>query len=467
MPADEAAAAGRGAPSLRRTLLAWLLLPLLVLVPVAAGVVFFLALEPALDSLDRALTDTAVALSRILRVEEGVPSLPLREQTADALVADAVDLVVFAVGDGQGGTLGGAAALLGLARPVAAGQWVFFDGPWQGHAMRMVTYGAPCGARVCPVLVAESLGKRNQASRHVMLAALFAGLLLAASLGALAWVATARSLQPLRLASQALAQRSLNALAPLPTDQLPREVAFLGTAINDLLVRLGMAAASQRSFLDDASHQLRTPLAVVLSESAQALETPHPEALHTRLLRLHAAAERGAHLAHQLLTLARAEGEGVASAAGAQGVDLARLIADAATDWVRPAMAVGQDLGFELGQAAVMGVPWQLQELVGNLLHNAERHAGPGAHVTVRTFTVNGVPTLEVEDDGPGMDAAEWPRAWDRFYRGSGAPGGGTGLGLAIVQHIARAHGGEAELLAREGGHGLRVRVVFLPLSPG
>ena len=460
-------------PSLRRSLLAWLLLPLWVLVPLAAAVVYFLALEPALDSLDHALNDTALALSGILQMEHGVPSLPISDQTARALTSSQVDKVVFAVGDGSNGLLGGDPALLalvGLARPVQPGQRQFLDVPWHGHAMRMVVYGEPCGDRVCPVLVAESLGKRNQASRRVMLAALAAGLMLALCLGVLAWVAVARSLSPLRLTSQALSQRSLQSLMPLPVNQLPREVSLLGDAINDLLQRLRVAAAAQRGFLDDASHQLRTPLAVILSESAQALQEPHPEALHGHLVRLNSAAQRGAHLSRQLLALARAEGS-AKPGANAQAVDLARLIADNATEWVNSARLAGQDLGFDLAPATVLGEPWQLRELLGNLLHNAAMHAGRGAQITVRTRRIEAprdgggaqgaAVVLEVEDDGPGIAPQDRPRVWDRFYRGAHPKGAGTGLGLAIVQHIARAHGGDAQLHEGLGGRGLCVRITF------
>ena len=460
-------------PSLRRSLLAWLLLPLWILVPLAAAVVYFLALQPALDSLDHALNDTALALSGILQTDHGVPSLPISDQTARALTLGLVDEVVFAVGDGGNGLLGGDPALLalvGLARPVQPGQRQFLDVPWHGHAMRMVVYGEPCGDRVCPVLVAESLGKRNQASRRVMLAALAAGLMLALCLGVLAWVAVARSLSPLRLTSQALSQRSLQSLMPLPVNQLPREVSLLGEAINDLLQRLRVAAAAQRGFLDDASHQLRTPLAVILSESAQALQEPHPEALHGHLVRLNSAAQRGAHLSHQLLTLARAEGSAKPEASG-QTIDLARLIADSATEWVNSARLAGQDLGFELEPTTMRGEPWQLRELLGNLLHNAAMHAGSGAQVTVRTRRMEAsrdgdvgrgtAVVLEVEDDGPGIAAQDLPRVWARFYRGTHAKGAGTGLGLAIVQHIARAHGGDVRLHAGQGGRGLRVRITF------
>lgn len=446
------------ARSLRRTLMAWLLAPLVLLVPAAAALLYWLAVQPAMDSLDRALTDTTVALADILAWQDGRAVLPLSRQTAHALRADLVDEVVFAVGDAQGALLDGDLALLALDPRLPRGQWRFFDATWQGRAVRVVAHGASCGEQTCPVLVAESLGKRDAAARAVALAALAASLLLAACLAALAWVAVGRGLAPLRQASRELEHRSLHQLDPLPLQQLPREVAFFGGALNALFQRLRAAVGAQRAFLDDASHQLRTPLAVLLSESAQALEQPHPPALHDRLQRLHAAAERGAHLSHQLLTLARAEGAALAQPVP---VDLAQLVTEAASDWIRPALAAGQDLGFALQPAVVLGEAWLLRELASNLVHNAARHAGAGARVTVRTGLDGAMAVLSVEDDGPGLDAADRDRAFDRFHRGRGAAGPGTGLGLAIVQHIAQLHGGRAELQAGAGGRGLLVRVLL------
>nr|WP_145546357.1 sensor histidine kinase [Variovorax boronicumulans] len=447
------------APSLRRTLLVWLLAPLVVLVPLATALLYLLAVQPAMDSLDRALTDTAVALAQILEQRDGQAALPLSAQTAHALRADLVDEVVFAVGDGQGRLLGGEHALLAQDPHLAQGDWRFFDGVLRGKPMRMVAHGAACGAQTCPILVAESLGKRDAAARAVALAAAGVSLLLALCLALLAWLAVGRGLRPLQQASQELERRSLQQLDPLPLRQLPREVAFFGTALNELFGRLRQAVASQRSFLDDASHQLRTPLAVLLSESAQALEQPHPPELHARLQRLHAAAERSAHLSHQLLTLARAEGAALERRGQTARIDLARLVTEAAADWVRPALAAEQDLGFDLQPALVQGEAWLLRELLGNLVHNAQQHASRGAQVTVRTRTEGDDVWLEVEDDGPGMDAADQARAWDRFHRGRGASGPGTGLGLPIVQHIAQLHAGAAQLQPGPSGRGLSVRV--------
>lgn len=452
--------------SLRRTLLAWLIVPLLVLVPLAASLVYVLGVRPALDGLDRALTDTAVALTGILAVRDGRPSLPLSDQTARALRADLVDEVAFAVGDEQGGLLGGDAALLALRPPLGSGQWLFFDATLRTTEMRVAAYGAACGEPplVCSVMVAESLGKRRDAERAVAGAALAAALLLASSIAVLALVAVQRGLRPLQRASAEVGSRSLQRLEPIELESVPREVASFVVALNGLFARLRDAASAQRAFVEDASHQLRTPLATLLSESSQALASPHPPELQPMLERLHAAAHRGAHLAQQLLTLARAEGASLGLDAARGRVDLAELAADCADDWLRPSLAAGQDLGFDLRSAPVLANPLLLRELLGNLIHNAIQHAGHGARVTVRTRSAGGQAVLEVEDDGTGLDAEDVLRVWDRFHRGSGATGQGTGLGLAIVRDIARVHEGEAALHRGPGGRGVRVSVT-LPLA--
>jgi two-component system sensor histidine kinase TctE len=207
-------------------------------------------------------------------------------------------------------------------------------------------------------------------------------------------------------------------------------------------------------------------LSTLLVESSQALARPHPAELRPTLERLQAAAERGAHLAQQLLTLARAEGANLGTDALHQPVDLAALAGAAADDWLRPSLAAGQDLGFDLQPAPVHGDALLLREMLGNLVLNAIRHAGPAAHVTVRTRTADGQAVLEVEDDGRGIPATELEAVWQRFHRGHGATGLGTGLGLAIVRDIARLHRGEARLQAGADGRGIVARVSLPAAEP-
>ena len=208
----------RTGASLQRRLLLWLLLPLLVLVPLAAALLDVLAVRPALDGLDRALTDTAVALSRLLQVHDGVPSMPLSEQTITALRADLVDEVNFAVDDGAGGLLAGDALLIPMMNgqstameSLGVGGWRFFDALLRERPVRVAAHRVACGApgRSCTIVVAESLTKRNEAARAVALASLAAAGLLSVSIATLAWLAVRGGLHPLRHAAKQMRTRSL------------------------------------------------------------------------------------------------------------------------------------------------------------------------------------------------------------------------------------------------------------------
>nr|WP_316643161.1 sensor histidine kinase [uncultured Roseateles sp.] len=453
-------------PSLRRALLLWLLLPLVLLIPLSAALMYGLALSPALDALDRALTDTAVALAQIVEVQGDRVSLPLSEQTARALRADLVDETVFAVGDPQGRFLGGHAALLAMAPALQAGQWRFFEAALDGKPVRVAAFGRPCGeGATCAIVVAETLGKRAAAERAALLGALLGALALALPLVALALLVVGRALRPLQRAVADLESLTPQRLEDIEARGVPREVVGFVHAFNRLLARLREAAAAQRAFVSDAAHQLRTPLAVMRVEAAEALATPHPQALQPALERLHAAAERGTRLAQQLLALARAEGMALAPTQQWQRLDLSRLAAGSADRWLQPSLAAGQDLGFDLQPAWVEGDTVLLEEMLGNLIHNAIEYAGPGASITVRTGTLDGRAWLCVEDDGPGVPADERELLWQRFRRGREAGGMGSGLGLTIVADIARLHGGVATMEAAER-HGLRVLVRFAPTGP-
>lgn len=475
----------RRRPSLRRALLVGLLLPLVVLVPLAAALLYGLALQPALDALDRALTDTAVALAQIVEVKDGRAELPLGEQTARALRADLVDETVFAVADPAGRLLGGSAELLRSTPKVASGQWQFFAASLDGKPVRVAAYGRPCGAssELCSIVVAETMGKREAAQRAALLAALVGGVALALPLALLAMLAVGRALRPVRRAADEVRSLTPERLAQVETAGVPGEIRGFVDALNGLIGRLRSAGEAQRAFVADAAHQLRTPLAVMRVEAAEALdrlarmraeaasslERSHvDDALRPTLERLHAAAERGAHLAHQLLAVARTEGIALDPARQPQPLDLAAVAAAAAERWLQPSIDAGQDLGFDLRPAPVDGFATLLEELLGNLVHNAVEHAGRGARITVRTRSdeASATAVVEVEDDGPGVAVDKREALWQRFRRGDDARGSGSGLGLSIVADIARLHGGEAALDAGAGGRGLLVRV-RLPLGRG
>jgi two-component system, OmpR family, sensor histidine kinase TctE len=175
---------------------------------------------------------------------------------------------------------------------------------------------------------------------------------------------------------------------------------------------------------------------------------------------VHRATIRTARLATQLLALARAEPGGYRGDVQAPA-NLRAVVEDAADEWVHRALAKEIDLGFELADARVAGDALLLREALGNLIHNALEYAPSGGRVTVRTGTRKREAFLEVEDDGPGIPAAEREQVLERFYRVAGTPGTGSGLGLSIVREIALAHGARLEIGEGEGGRGCKVGLTF------
>jgi two-component system sensor histidine kinase TctE len=237
-----------------------------------------------------------------------------------------------------------------------------------------------------------------------------------------------RGLAPLERLEAQLANRNMASLSPIEMTQAPEEVHSLANTLNQLLTTLRRSLSQEKRFLNDAAHQLRTPLAGLISQTELAMQEKDPEALQQRLTKVHTGAQRSAHLVHQLLSLARTEAE-----VSLVPVDAASLAREVAREWTRRALAAGVDLGYE-GEDTVM-VPADkllLREVLSNLIDNALRYAGKGAVVTLRTTVHDGFCWLDVEDTGPGVSGEQLERVFERFWRASELPGG-CGLGLSIV----------------------------------
>lgn len=451
-------------PSIRRSLVLWLVLPLALLVPATAFVFYRLALAPALDSLDHALDGTALALERLVHQQGGELSLAVSPELDSALRADRYDEVHWAVLGPDGRMLAGDHALATLGGPPSPVDWRFFDSRYAGQPVRVALHSwncLPAPAAQCEARVSETLNKRQGVAQQVLTAAASAMLVEALVLAVLGWLAIARSLKPMESLSKDIEQRSPEHLGPVDRPDIPREVASLVTALNDLFARVMTASAAEKAFIADAAHQLRTPLTVLRTETELALLEDHPPQLEGLLRRLHLATTRAARLANQLLSQARAEHERHNSAR--ERFDLKQIATEAAEEWVSRSVDAGVDLGFELESARIDGHGFLLREMLANLLDNAINYAGHGARITVRTGPspdAADCAILEVEDSGPGIPPEDRERAFERFQRGN-AGGTGSGLGLSIVRDIAGHHGARAELLDGPGGVGLRVRVTF------
>jgi two-component system sensor histidine kinase TctE len=235
--------------------------------------------------------------------------------------------------------------------------------------------------------------------------------------------------------------------------------------MNGTMARMQNLIASQRRFIADASHQLRTPLTVLKTQAELALRENDPAAMQAIVRSIAATTDSTVHLANRLLTLARIE-HGGANAALAP-VALSEVARQVGLELALPAVQKGIDLALEAeddGATTIAGQALLLHELVSNLVDNAIRYTPPGGTVLLRVRRLIGVVVLDVQDSGPGLDPAEYDKVFMPFYRAQAtleSNPGGTGLGLAIVRDIATVHGATLELARAESGRGLKVSVTF------
>ncbi|HTV76762.1 MAG TPA: ATP-binding protein [Steroidobacteraceae bacterium] len=276
-----------------------------------------------------------------------------------------------------------------------------------------------------------------------------------------AWIVT-RAVRPLKGLTQQLERRDAHSLAPVAAADLPAEVSPLVDELNRLLERLAGAFESQRAFVADAAHELRSPL-TALSLHLQLLERAreHPDR-ELATTRLREAIDRATHLVSQLLTLARNEPEALHAEAVPCALD---AVAHAAVADVEPlAQSRRVDVRLEAQATAMVKADAEaLRVLARNLIDNAVRYSPEGSTVEVGvTATPAGQAVLAVTDQGPGIAPADRDRAFARFFRAPRAGEGGSGLGLAIVKAIAQRHGAQVTL-GDAAPHGLHVVVTFPP----
>ena len=223
---------------------------------------------------------------------------------------------------------------------------------------------------------------------------------------------------------------------------------------------------TEKRFLNDATHQLRTPLAGIISQAELALQETDPQQLHQRIRKIHSAALRSVQLVRQMLSLARSEAQ-APSNNPADRYDIAQLAREVAREWIPKSIALHKDLGYEgLETAFVCGNRFMMREAISNLIDNALNYIPPHGIVTIsvtRTVTQANAPatlTLQVADNGPGVADDQLPNVFQRFWRADEQTTHGSGLGLPLVARVARQHGGTASA-HNAHPHGFIVRLAL------
>jgi len=422
-----------------------------------------LALRPAQDALDRALENAALAITSHLRTYDGTMQFDISPLSKIILRGDHLDEIHFVVIDPAGRVIGGEPNL--PWNDQGGGNPAYFDATLRGRAIRGVVVRAVTSAGTATVVVAETTIKRNQVARSIASAILASNVLLIVSTLILVAVGVRIGLAPLGEMRKEIEARSPRDLRPLPIEAVPAETRPLVHALNNLFRLIDESSAAQQRFLANAAHQLRTPLAALQTQFELASADRDPQSQRARLQTIGDATRRVSRLATQLLALAKSEPAANITVQH-RDVDLREVVESHASAYLDRAIAAGIDLGFDLQSVHIQAIPWLINELLANLVDNAIAYTPRGGRVTLRCGERDGLPIIEVEDDGPGIPEAERHKVFDRFYRIPGTQGTGCGLGLAIVKEIADVHGATVELSTPTTGVGTRVSVSF-PATQG
>jgi two-component system sensor histidine kinase TctE len=451
--------------SLFGEILDWMLAPLLLLWPMSLGLTWVVAQAIASHPYDRELADLVRALARQATQQAaatGLAPAAVRSELEHAAAAltrgDDDDRTYYQVLGPRGELLAGAAELAVPTEEVVTEPGVRFRDDVIGDEPVRVAYvwlaGGGSGNEAL-VQVAETLGKRSQLATEIVKGVILPQFVILPLAVLLVWFALARGIRPLAELQQRIRKRESTDLSPIAEGDVPDEVAPLVRAINDLLHRLNRTIATQRQFLADAAHQLKTPLAGLRMQAeiaAREIDSGRgdPASIKHSLRQIALSTQRAAHMVNQLLAMARAEDTGQAQRH--QAVDLAAVTRAVVRDFVARAIERRIDLGYEGPDAhartRLRGEPVLLGELVRNLIDNALQYTPKGGSVTARVTPdpFGQVVVLQVEDTGPGIAPAEREAVFRPFYRVPDTQVDGSGLGLAIVQEVALRHGAEVTI---------------------
>lgn len=456
----------RHVASLRRRLLGWILLPLAGLIGINAWVAYGNAVQAANEAYDRSLYLAARTLAEELEWRDGRVQLDMMKAAGFLFENHTGSRLFYKVETPTGRWLAGVEALPDV--PVVGQSAVkyfalvqFDDGVYLNQPVRLaqlthVMEDADVKEPLLKITVAETMEARQQLIQSILWDTLGSqGLLLLAAALLVLW-GVQRGIRPLEVFRQQLARKADDDFSPIHPPDLPRELRPLIETLNSYLDRLGRLIDIRKRFLDNAAHQLRTPLTALKTQLALVQRNAEPEQSEALLMAARQTTDDAVRLTEQLLAMTRVEhAREMHSPHTVDLVDLARRVTQ---EHLMRAHQLGDDLGLEVqvAQCEVQGVDLLLHEALSNLIDNAIHHGPVGTHITVRV----GEFWLEVEDDGPGIAPEHQAHVFERFFRAAPSGVNGSGLGLAIVKEIANQHGAVIEVTSPvEKGRGALIRM--------
>lgn len=441
--------------SLRGRLFLLLIVPLIVVAGAASFARYIAASHLSEELYDNTLLAVALTISRDVVLSEGDV---LTEQLLDELTTALGDPVYYRI-TGPGGSF-----VTGYSDPpdfpagadVESGTPVFFDSTSLGRPVRAVVLrefiSEPQFGGWVTVEVWQTVGQRLALSRKLLAQSfmLLGSVLLTASL--ILWFGIQLGLKPLLDLRDAIGQRSADDLRPIRR-WVPPELRPLVQTANSLFDRLSRAFALRDSFISDAAHQMRNPVAAIQSQAEAAISSPTEAELRARVAELAESARATSRLTSQLLSLERVRGRSLKEFADA--VDLVALLREKVRPFAEMQLRRGVDVTFTVnGEPRLVDCdPVLIDVMVANLLDNAAKYGlHPGGRLEVSIDFAPQSISLRVADDGPGIPRDMAERVFDRFFRLDQDQSQGCGLGLAIVADVAKVLGGEARSIPQSTG---------------
>jgi two-component system sensor histidine kinase QseC len=286
-------------------------------------------------------------------------------------------------------------------------------------------------------------------------------------LGVVIWFIVGLALKPIDRLERSLAKREASYLKPLSTRRLPNEIVPVVNEINTLFTQLEEAFEHERRFTADAAHELRTPLAGLLTQAQVALRTNDDDTRKQALKRIEQAVNRMTYLVQQLLTFSRIESstEFLTKESSQLEPEVIRVIADLESEAHKKRITM--EFIEENPQPIVINAPL-ITILIRNIIDNAIKYTPPRGNILISLTGKENYLQLSIEDSGPGIAPDEYENSLKRFHRcvETANKVQGTGLGFSIVERIASIHNADLVLGVSQFG-GLKVSLLFpLPIKP-
>ncbi|SNZ07397.1 sensor histidine kinase [Cohaesibacter gelatinilyticus] len=455
--------------SLRRRLLLWLLIPLGLIALLALVDSYFNARQTANDAADRVLAGSVQAISeRVFVNDSGQLEVDIPYVALDMLTSAAQDRVFYRIDGPDNEFVTGYRQLpVTLQKPqsLATRDAIQFDDTrYKRDKIRLaVMYtAASSGLRSIPfrVAVAETMIARQRLTQEILIRSALRQAVLVLSAAIIVWFAVTRGLRPLIKLEAAIGRRSPDDLRPI-LHHVPHEVSGLVLRINDFMARLSSSIHALKNFTGNASHQIRTPLAIIRTQITLAQRADQMEDAKHALITCNHAISDAERTLSQLMLLARLDHSARDDIQRSE-INLSQIAKTVTTSFVPPAHEAGFDLGFEGEEDLICnGDEILISELLKNLIDNAIKHAKGGSEITVRVQSVKrdkqDYARLEVQDDGVGIphEIANQMERFNHYVNLSE----GNGLGLAIANEIANLFKAKLAIQPIDAGEGGLIRL--------